>query len=438
MSQFTSWGGYPKVEQCGAYVGDRRKNMPLDDKTVLPYGLGRSYGDSCLNSSGKVLSSKQLNHFMAFDEVTGILQCEAGVTLAEIIDCCLPQGWFLPVTPGTKFVTVAGAIANDVHGKNHHLAASFGNHVVQFELLRSDGSRLLCSENNNPEWFTATVGGLGLTGFIVWAEIQLKRVQSQSIDTETIKYQRLDDFFTLSTDSEADFEYTVAWLDCLASGDKLGKGHFIRGNHSKYKDINAEKPLLHKNKLSIPVAPPVSLINALTLRVFNKLYYERQLQERVLSSVNYDPFFYPLDGILHWNRIYGGKGFLQYQCVIPLENAQEGIKEILQRISASGLGSFLVVLKMMGSRPSKGLLSFSIEGATLAIDFPFKNEKTLLLLQQLDQVVKQAKGKIYPAKDARMSAELFQQAYPKWNALEKMRDPKINSDFWRRVTGVNE
>lgn len=297
MREFTSWGGYPKVDQQGCYIRDRREKILLDEQTFLPYGLGRSYGDSCLNSKGKVLSSKQLNHFMAFDKDSGILRCEAGITLAEIIDCCLPQGWFLPVTPGTKYVTVGGAIANDVHGKNHHLAGSFGNHVKQFELLRSDGTRLLCSESSNHEWFAATVGGLGLTGFIVWAEIQLKQVQSQSIDTETLKYKHLNDFFRLSTDSETDFEYTVAWLDCLASGDSLGKGHFIRGNHTKFKDIDAARPLQHKKKLSVPIAPPISLINSLSLRAFNAIYYERQLQERVLSSVNYDPFFYPLDGI---------------------------------------------------------------------------------------------------------------------------------------------
>jgi FAD/FMN-containing dehydrogenase len=278
---------------------------------------------------------------------------------------------------------------------------------------------------------------LGLTGFIVWAEIQLKPVISQSIDTETIKYKSLDDFFTISNDSVEKFEYTVAWLDCLAAGSSLGKGHFIRGNNSSYKDIDPAKPLLKKNKLTVPIKPPVSCINALTLRAFNKLYYERQTQERVLSSVNYDPFFYPLDGILQWNRIYGRSGFIQHQCVIPLPDAKEGIREMLQRISAAGLGSFLVVLKMMGDVPSRGLLSFPQEGATLAIDFPYQGKKTLALLSRLDEVVTEAKGKIYPAKDARMSAKLFQQAYPQWKTVESLRDPHINSDFWRRVTGVN-
>ena len=437
MSTFTSWGGYPNVEQEGICQSNRHEAISSHLESFLPFGLGRSYGDSCLNPSGKVLSSRQLDHLITFDASTGILRCEAGVTLATIIDVCLPQGWFLPVTPGTKYVTVGGAIGNDVHGKNHHRFGSFGNHVTQFELLRSDGSRLLCSPQENSEWFNATIGGLGLTGFIVWAELQLRPVQSQSIDTETIKYGHLDDFFQLSEDSEDDFEYTVAWLDCLASGDSLGKGHFIRGNHATLPDINPERPIRHKKKLTMPVKPPLSLVNGLSLRVFNKLYYERQFQDLVCAQVNYDPFFYPLDGILHWNRMYGPKGFIQHQCVIPPEFARDGIREILQRISNAGLGSFLVVLKMMGSVPSRGLLSFPQEGATLAIDFPYQGEKTLNLLERLDEIVQQSGGRIYPAKDARMSAQLFQQAYPEWEILESMRDPHIHSAFWSRVTGEN-
>ncbi len=437
MSEFSSWGGYPSVEQQGLFLANRHNALPKVDGSLLPYGLGRSYGDSCLNAQGKVVSSKALKNFIGFDRDSGVLRCEAGITLADIIDTCLPYGWFLPVTPGTKYVTVAGAIANDVHGKNHHTSASFGNHIKQFELLRSDGSRMICSPDENADWFIATVGGLGLTGFITWVELQLKAVVSRSFDTESVKYKTLDDFFTLSEDSEEGFEYTVAWIDCLASGDQLGKGHFIRGNHSTVRDLDANKALSKKGKLSVPVKPPISMVNPITLRAFNKLYYERQLEEKKIETVDYDPFFYPLDSILNWNRIYGKKGFLQYQCVIPGDNSRQAIKELLQRISQSGLGSFLVVLKMMGDIESKGLISFAQEGATLAIDFPFLGDKTLKFLSQLDEVVSQAGGKLYPAKDARMSAELFQQSYPKWKNLESKRDPKINSDFWRRVTGIN-
>lgn len=436
MSTFTSWGGYPHITQKGKYLTNRYTNLPDESQTLLPYGRGKSYGDSCLNSQGLVLSSKALQHFISFDAATGLLRCEAGVTLADIIDVCLPQGWFLPVTPGTKYVTVGGAIGNDVHGKNHHQAASFGNHVLQFELLRTDGNRLICSPEANTDWFKATVGGLGLTGFITWVELQLKKVESRLMHTDTCKYRNLDEFFVLSEESKEKYEYTVAWIDCLATGENLGKGHFIRGNHVKQNNLHAEQALTKKNKFNIPLKPPISLINNLSVRAFNKLYYERQRNKHVSSTVDYDPFFYPLDGIDNWNRIYGTKGFLQHQCVIPMEHASLGIREILARISASGQGSFLVVLKMMGNLPSQGLLSFCSAGVTLALDFPFLGDKTLKLLTGLDDVVMQAGGKIYPAKDARMSAELFQQSYPEWTTVESKRDPNIMSDFWRRVTGI--
>lgn len=434
MSGFGSWGGYPPVVQKGVCLHSRQAELPAA-QSILPYGLGRSYGDSCLNRDGVVVSSKALKNFIAFDNETGVLRCEAGVTLADIIAALLPQGWFLPVTPGTKYVTVGGAIANDVHGKNHYGAGSFGNYLLRFELLRSDGSRLVCSAEENADWYAATIGGLGLTGFITWAEIQMKPVQSRHIQSETIKYKNLAEFFDIAEASEPEFEYTAAWLDCLASGDNLGRGHFIRGNHQPV-DGMLGLPLTEKNKLTVPLRPPFSLINSLSLKAFNALYYERQRSEQQQALVDFDPFFYPLDGILNWNRIYGKKGFLQHQCVIPLAHAKAGITELLERISAAGLGSFLVVLKMMGSVPSRGLLSFPQEGATLAMDFPFQGRKTLDLLNRLDEVVAQTGGRIYPAKDARMSAAMFQQAYPQWQQVEAKRDPNINSDFWRRVTGA--
>ena len=439
MSQFSSWGKYPNQSQQGRVLPQRTSCLKKiarlsDDNTMLPYGLGRSYGDSCQNHQGIVVGSSQLNSFIHFDDQSGILRCEAGVSLADIIQMALPQGWFLPVTPGTKYVTIAGAIANDVHGKNHHTAGSFGNHVLQFELLRSDGTRLVCSEKENIEWFTATVGGLGLTGFITWVEIQLKPVKSANIDTENIKYNNLSEFFSLSEDSVENYEYTVAWLDCSAKGGALGRGHFTRGNHSGSNTDHISVSGSEKNKLSFPLTPPVSLINNLSVRAFNELYFHRQQVQSKKTCINFDPFFYPLDGILNWNRLYGKKGFLQHQCIIPKANAKHAIKELLQLISVSGMGSFLVVLKMMGAVPSKGLISFPTEGVTLAMDFPFQGQKTLDFLNQLDQIVSGAGGRLYAAKDARMSAELFQQAYPRWGELEQLRDPNINSDFWRRVT----
>lgn len=431
MSRFPSWGRYPGADQQGVVLQNRHAGFPQGDN-VLPYGLGRSYGDSCQNHSGKVLSCKSLNQLISFDDETGILHCEAGVTLAEIIQVFLPKGWFLPVTPGTKFVTVAGAIANDVHGKNHVKAGSFSRYVIGFELLRSDGQRLWCSEQENPAWFQASMAGLGLTGLITRVAIQLKRVNSRYMLSESIKYDRLDDFFILSQEAEQTHDYTAAWLDCLASGSKLGRGHFIRGNHADDGRLdNTDK----KRTLSMPVTPPFSLVNNVSLRAFNQLYFHRQRQTVKAATVDYDPFFYPLDAILNWNRMYGKNGFVQHQCVIPTDHAQAAISDILQCISRSGEGSFLVVLKMLGALAGKGLMSFPMPGATLAIDFPFRGDKTLKLLNTLDSIVLQAGGRLYIAKDARMSAETFRQCYPQWQQLETMRDPAIQSDFWRRVTG---
>lgn len=440
MSEYLSWGRFPHTLQNGLALPNRYSTLPdtvsASEASYLPYGLGRSYGDSCRNHQGVVVSSANLNSFIAFDADSGVLRCEAGVTLADILAMSVRQGWFLHATPGTKYVTVAGAIANDVHGKNHHTAGSFGNHLRCFELLRSDGSRLLCSESENSELFYATIGGLGVTGFITWAEIQLKPIKGPLIATENIKYNHLSDFFSISEESVASHEYTVAWVDCSATGAQLGRGHFTRGNHAEGVPRSVAVPARDKGKLSFPVTPPISLVSNLSVRAFNELYYHRQRQLQLRSDIDYDPFFYPLDGILNWNRMYGKQGFLQHQCIIPKDNAEAAIKEMIARISASGMGSFLVVLKMMGDISSKGLISFPAEGATLALDFPYKGEKTLAFLQTLDAVVAGAGGRIYPAKDARMSAEIFQQSYPAWKQLEQLRDPAIHSDFWSRVTGV--
>ncbi|CAA0113599.1 Decaprenylphosphoryl-beta-D-ribose oxidase [BD1-7 clade bacterium] len=437
MSKQYSWGRYPAVQQRPVRLASRHSRLPSTEP-FLPYGLGRSYGDSCLCSHGHLLSSQSLDQFIQFDPKTGVLRCEAGVTLAEIIEVCLPHGWFLPVTPGTKYVTVGGAIGNDVHGKNHHSAGSFGNHVQAFELLRSDGSRLLCTESSNSEYFRATLGGLGLTGMITWAELQLKSVTSRSLDVESIKYSRLSDFFSLSDETTDDWEYTVAWLDCTAKGNELGRGHFIRGKHAESDSTRGLVPgmsIEHGSKLTFPVESPISLINNLSVQAFNTLYYQRQRANIIRSQQDYDPFFYPLDGILHWNRMYGKQGFLQHQCVIPVDTAADAVEEMLKRISRAGMGSFLVVLKMMGAVASKGMMSFPMEGATLAMDFPFQGNKTLSFLDSLDKIVHEAGGRLYPAKDARMSADMFRSGFPAWQDVDALRDPAITSDFWQRVAG---
>ena len=432
--RYQSWGRYPRVQQQVQKLRWRDQPLPIDtesSESYLPFGNGRSYGDVCLNDGGTLLDVRNLNHFIQFDPETGVLRCEAGVLLSEILALTVPKGWFLSVTPGTQFVTVGGAIGNDVHGKNHHRAGSFGCHVRCFELLRSDGSRRLCSATENSDWYRATIGGLGLTGVITWAEIQLQAIDNPCIQQETIRYKNLDEFFQLSQESDEGYEHTVAWIDCLAQGEQLGRGLFSRGNYAKG---HMADPPKSPRKLVFPVDPPLALINNLTLRSFNELYYRKQRQDRVEGVVHYQPFFYPLDAIHNWNRIYGSKGFFQYQCAVPKEGMEDAIREILVRIGKAGMGSFLAVLKLFGDRPSPGLLSFPMEGATLALDFPNNGKKTVALLQRLDEVTRAVGGRLYPAKDARMAAADFKAGYPEWQAMASYIDPRFSSSFWRRVT----
>ncbi|MEG0185308.1 MAG: FAD-binding oxidoreductase, partial [Stenotrophomonas sp.] len=332
-----SWGRYPRAGHTRVALHDRLAALPGFSGTALPYGNGRSYGDSCQNPGGTLLQARGLDRFIGFDPQSGRLQCEAGTTLEEIVSVTLPQGWFLPVTPGTSQVTVGGAIANDVHGKNHHRCGSFGHHVVAFELLRSDGSRRLCqAEDDADGWFAATVGGLGLTGLVTWAELQLRRVPGTSLEVENIRFGSLGEFFALSRASAPTHEYSVAWIDCLASGPRLGRGHFTRANHAPQR--TDERPPPPRRRLAMPFTPPVSLVNRLSLRPFNALYYWRQPARRTRSVAHLLPFFHPLDSIAHWNRMYGPRGFLQYQCVLPPAAAQEGVAALLGEIARSGQG----------------------------------------------------------------------------------------------------
>jgi FAD/FMN-containing dehydrogenase len=434
-NRYQCWGRYPRVRQEVRKLYWRDEPVPMEaigDSAFLPFGNGRSYGDVCLNEGGTLLDCRQLDRFIQFDPDTGILRCEAGVLLSEILHLTIPNGWFLPVTPGTQFVTIGGAIASDVHGKNHHAAGTFGCHVRRFELLRSDGARLICSPEDNAGLFGATIGGLGLTGVVTWAEIQLHRINNPYIDQEIIRYKNLDEFFALARESDQTFEHTVAWVDCLAKGKQLGRGLFMRGNYAKHVEGKTPKP--STMRLTFPIDPPFTLINGLTLKLFNSLYYRKQWSDRAKGLVHYEPFFYPLDRIYAWNRVYGSKGFFQYQCVVPTDQMEESIREILKRIGSSGVGSFLAVLKLFGDKSSPGLLSFPMPGATLALDFPNQGEKTLRLLDQLDEVILQAGGRIYPSKDARMRPEVFQNGYPDWKSMEAYMDSHISSSFWRRVT----
>lgn len=434
---FESWGRFPKVTHIGELVPlgiqEVKSRIESADSLILPRGQGRSYGDSCLNAGNYLLSTRWLNKFCAFDPNTGILKCEAGVTFDEILRVFVPRGWFLPVTPGTKFVTVGGAIANDIHGKNHHKAGSFGNHIIRFELQRSDGTRIICSKDTNADWFGATIGGLGLTGVILWAEFPLRPIRGPYIEMESIKFRNLDEFFQISGESSSDYEYTVSWLDCV--GNTSGHGIFMRGNHSDMEECDTSKAL-HSNSAwkVFPFDAPSFFLSTPTIKIFNFLYYNKQLKKSRKSIVHYDPFFYPLDSINHWNRMYGKRGFLQWQCVIPVTDKNDTIKTILNYIIESKLGSFLVVLKEFGNIPTNGMLSFPMPGITLAVDFPNVGEKLFSLLDELDGIIRIVGGRIYPAKDARISSETFRSSFPEFENFIKYVDPKFSSSFYRRVT----
>lgn len=434
---FESWGRFPKISHLGEIAPPciNKVNTTIEsvDSLILPRGQGRSYGDSCLNEGGYLLSTKLLNRFCDFNQDTGILRCESGVTLDEILRVFVHRGWFLLVTPGTKFVTVGGAIANDIHGKNHHKVGSFGNHIICFELQRSDGTRILCSRDANADWFKATIGGLGLTGVILWAEFALKPISGPYIEMESIKFKSLDDFFQISKESEQDYEYTISWLDCLSNHDGI-RGIFIRGNHSDREEGDASK-ILHKNSTwkTFPFDAPMFLLSTPTIKLFNFLYYNKQFKRHQKSRVHYDPFFYPLDNIRNWNRMYGKRGFLQWQCVVPSTDKNEAIRTILENIAKSKLGSFLVVLKEFGSFPRQGMLSFPMHGITLALDFPNVGEQLFSILDKLDEIVIDFGGRIYPAKDARMAVKTFHASFPEVENFTKYIDTKFSSSFYRRV-----
>ncbi len=431
MTRYASWGLYPRLPQTAVQPRFADALAPLlTGVGALPFGNGRSYGDSCLASGGPLIDMQALNRVRSFDRASGRIVCEAGLLLHELIALALPLGWFPPVTPGTSFVTVGGAIANDVHGKNHHATGSFGHHVRWFDLLRSDGQVLRCSPEQHADWFAATIGGLGLTGLIGAVELQLRPVQGPWLQTESIKFGNLGEFFALSQQSAADWEYTVAWTDCLARGPQLGRGHFLRANHA---GPLAQGRLPGSHARQMPFTPPFSLVNRWSLGAFNTLYYHRQRQHSCAGVQHYRPYFYPLDAIQHWNRLYGRQGFQQYQCVLPPAQAEAACSALLRTIATSGEGSFLAVLKQFGDHAAPGWLSFARPGTTLALDFAQRGEATRSLFERLDQIVLEAGGAIYPAKDAHMPAKLFRLAYPRWQELEARRDPALCSAFWRRV-----
>lgn len=432
-----SWGRYPYHAQTPHTVhwpSDLPEAVRIADAAApggtLAFGMGRSYGDSCMAASDHVVSMRGLDRMVNADWSSGLIHAQAGLTLDALIRLALPRGWFLPVTPGTKFVTLGGAVANDVHGKNHHVFGTFGRHVRRLRIYRSQEGVVECGPDQNPALFNATVGGLGLTGVLLSVELQLRPVRSCRVVQRSIRFGGLDEFFELSARHDSLHEYAVAWVDCLATGRRTGRGHYIVGNHAD--DGQLECP--NGRVKSVPMDPPFSLVNRWTLRPFNALYYHRQVQKDSQALVGFDPFFYPLDKLLHWNRMYGRSGFQQFQCVVPGVVAPQAIRAVLERIARSGNGSFLAVLKRCGDLESPGLLSFPLPGVSLALDFAQHKANNARLFADLDAIVHEAGGRLYPAKDAHMSAQHFQSAYPSWQGVEVLRDPALMSRFWQRVT----
>ncbi len=435
MNQIGSWGMFPPhygygIAQLNFSAGARTGSVVSwpTEGTLLPFGLGRSYGDVCLNSGQSVLPMRELRYFRSFDEATGVLRCEAGVTIGDILSVFVPRGWFVPVTPGTKFVTVGGAIANDVHGKNHHRSGTFGRWVRRFMLARSDGTETECSSDSNSDLFSATIGGLGLTGVILWADIQLTRVAGPWMTVDSIPFGHYRDFFSLSRESEHRCDFVVAWVDCLARGGRMGRGVLFRGNHAAEAGPVARR--IVGEKVVVPFTAPSWLLSSWSIRAFNSVYGAVKGRRVENQRTHYDPFFYPLDAVGRWNRLYGPRGFLQFQCVA----SQDAVGEILDALSRSGAGSFLAVLKEFGDMPSPGIISFPQPGVTLALDLPITGDDVFRLVRRLEDIVVADKGRIYPAKDAVMQPSSFAAFFPRWREVERLRDPRISSSFWRRVT----
>ena len=403
------------------------------NQNLLPFGNGRSYGDTCLPPEAGATIKFRPKPLIQFQSESGVLIADAHASLSDIIPHCGPQGWFIPVTPGTKYVTLGGAIANDVHGKNHHLRGSFGAHVLWFDLTRSDGQVLRCSVSENAKLFAATIGGMGLTGLISRAAIQMMKVSSVNITETTKPFSSLPEYFDLAEAADRDNEYAVAWIDQLAGGKSAGRGLLFAGNHASE---GAFTPHRLTPRISVPFVPPLNMLNGLSLRVFNTAYRAAKSRKLGPATTHYDPFFYPLDMVGNWNRFYGPRGLHQHQSVIPFDTAQVIIPAMLQKTRDAGQVSFLTVLKRFGDVKSPAILSFARAGYTLTLDFPHKGASTLALLNELDAMTIDAGGAVNPYKDSRMPARVFEQSFPNWRELEALRDPQFLSGFWARTALV--
>lgn len=433
MTVLSGWGRYPRVD-CRTFVTPRHPDevaAPVGAPgSAIAQGNARSYGDSAL-SRETVVSSRHLTCLIDFDAETGLLTCEAGVVLADILRVFVPRGFFPPVSPGTKFVTVGGMIAADVHGKNHHRDGSFGRHVAWLDLLTADGTVVRCSHDQNRDLFDWTIGGMGLTGIILRAAFRLRRIETAYIRQKTLAAANLGEAMDI-LDREDGWTYSVAWIDCLTRGDAAGRSLVYLGEHAGVGDLTprqAARPLEpgRRRKLSVPIDLPSWTLNRWSVKAFNELYYRRGRQ-KTDQVIDYDTYFYPLDNVLGWNRIYGRRGFAQYQFVLPLERSRDGMKEALECISRSGCGSFLSVLKRFG--PQDSAFSFPMEGYTLALDFPL-TQRAERLFEELDTIVIRHGGRLYLAKDARLPAASLQTMDARAEAFRRWREESGARDAFR-------
>lgn len=428
-STWLSWNRIPSIQPLHVRELDTPM-LPSDlPSPYLARGNGRSYSDICLNQRGTLLSTRLLDRFISFDVVTGILRAQAGILLRDILALIVPQGWFLGTVPGTSLATLGGAVANDVHGKNHHTAGSFGHHVRSLQLQRSDGHLLECNREQNQGLFHATIGGLGLTGLITEVEVQLTRIHNPYMWCENRVFHHLDEYWLMNQQVQSHWSCVASWIDCLSNTNRLGRGVMFLGNPAP---AHTTSIVLPPKSLSFPVEPPFSLVNPLSLKLFNEFYFNIHRKTKAFLS-DYHRFHFPLDSILNWNRMYGKKGFYQYQCVLPPDTEQDGIRALLNEIQRSKQGSFLAVLKSFGHRASEGMLSFPRKGTTLALDFPNGGKDTLKLFNRLDSIVREAQGTLYPAKDTRMPRDLFEQGYPQLQTFTQFIDPQFSSHFWERL-----
>ncbi len=429
-------------ESFGRIVRHERKALAAGDAialltsgnarpgSLLGFGAGRSYGDSCHNDRGYLADMRTMARIGEVDTGPGLVTVGAGTLLKDLVEHVRPRGFFPAVVPGTQLITVGGAVANDIHGKNHHRRGTFGTHVDSLRVLRSDGQTYNCSREENPGLFSATIGGMGLTGLILDVTLRLMRVASADIVETVTPFPALEEYFERAEAADAAHEYSVAWIDQLASGSHNGRGLLMTGDHA---DADASRGGGLPVRPRVPFTPPVSPLNRAGLTLFNAVYRALKSRHSGPRTTAYQGFFFPLDGVEDWNRLYGPDGLFQHQSVVPFEAAREAVPALLRAAREAGHASFLTVLKRFGALRSPGVLSFPRPGYTLTLDFPNRGEKTLRLLDRLDAITLDAGGAINPYKDARMSARAFERSFPNWSELEAWRDPAFNSDFWRRT-----